>query len=97
MARSVFYYHRIRLKKNDGYSGIRDRIKTVYDASKGRYGYRRICLELRSEGCRINHKTVQKLMSQMGLKAKRKKRHYHSYKGECGKIAPNVINRDFSA
>ena len=36
-------------------------------------------------------------MRQMGLKAKRKKQHYRSYKGELGKIAPNVINRDFHA
>ena len=36
-------------------------------------------------------------MSQMGLKAKTKKRHYHSYKGEIGKIAPNVLERDFCA
>ena len=33
----------------------------------------------------------------MGLKAKRKKQHYHSYKGELGRIAPNVINRNFHA
>ncbi len=52
---------------------------------------------LRNGGCNINHKTVQKLMSQMGLEAKQKKRHYHSYKGQIGKSAPNVIDRDFSA
>ena len=45
----------------------------------------------------INHKTVQKLMNQMGLKAKARKRHYHSYKGEIGRIAPNVLERDFCA
>ena len=45
----------------------------------------------------INHKTVQKLMGQMALKAKRKKQHYRSYKGELGKIAPNVLDRDFKA
>ena len=36
-------------------------------------------------------------MGQMSLKAKQKKQHYNSYKGELGKIAPNVINRDFYA
>lgn len=72
MARSVFYYHLSRLKDNDGYDDTRKRIKAIYDDSKGRYGYRRICMSLRNEGCNINHKTVLKLMSQMGLKAKRK-------------------------
>jgi putative transposase len=33
-------------------------------------------------------------MGQMGLKAKRRKRHYHSYKGEVGKLAPNVLQRN---
>ena len=36
-------------------------------------------------------------MGQLGLKAKCKKRHYHSYKGEVGRIAPNVLERDFTA
>ena len=36
-------------------------------------------------------------MVQMSLKAKIKKQHYRSYKGELGKVAPNVINRDFKA
>lgn len=33
----------------------------------------------------------------MRLKVKQKKRHYHFYKGQVGKVAPNVINRNFSA
>lgn len=31
----------------------------------------------------------------MGLHGKRRKSKYKSYKGEVGKIAPNIINRDF--
>ena len=98
MARSVFYYHMSHMDDGDGYDGIRERIKQIYDKNHGRYGYRRICMELRRGGdIVINHKTVQKLMNQMGLKAKTRKRHYHSYKGEIGKIAPNVLERDFCA
>lgn len=33
----------------------------------------------------------------MSLKAKRKNQRYRSYKGDVGKVAPNVINRDFSS
>ena len=95
MARSVFYYHQKRITLCDGYDDIRGSIKRIYEESKGRYGYRRICYALRNEGVTINHKTVHKLMVQMCLKAKRKKRHYRSYKGEVGRIAPNVIARDF--
>ena len=97
MARSVFYYHLAHMNEGDGYDDLRNRIKAIYNENHGRYGYRRICLALRNEGKIVNHKTVQKLMSQLGLKAKCKKRHYHSYKGEIGRIAPNVLERDFAA
>ena len=97
MARSVFYYHLSHMDDSDGYEGLRCRIKAIFDGSHGRYGYRRICLALRNEGEKVNHKTVQKLMVQLGLRAKRRKRHYHSYKGLVGKIAPNVLERDFFA
>ena len=95
MARSVFYYHISHMDDSDGYDRIRTSIKQIYDKNHGRYGYRRICMELRNKDIVINHKTVQKLMNQMGLKANAKKRHYHSYKGEIGKIAPNVLERNF--
>ena len=97
MARSTYYYHTKRQGLTDGYDAVRERIRAIYDKHYGRYGYRRITVQLRNEGTDINHKTVQKLMSQMGLKAKRKRQHYRSYRGELGKIAPNVINRDFHA
>ena len=97
MARSVFYYHMSHMDDRDGYDGIRERIKQIYDRNHGCYGYRRICMELRNEDIVINHKTVRKLMNQMGLKAKTRKRRYRSYKGEVGRIAPNVLERDFSA
>jgi len=97
MARSTFYYNAKRLGQPDGYDAIRECIRTIYRKHHGRYGYRRITDQLHDDGIKINHKTVQKLMGQMGLTAKRKKQHYNSYKGEIGKIAPNVINRNFHA
>ena len=36
-------------------------------------------------------------MHEMGLKGKRPKEKYHSYKGETGKVADNIIARDFHA
>ena len=35
-------------------------------------------------------------MRSMGLHGKRRKSKYKSYKGEVGKIAPNILNRDFA-
>ena len=36
-------------------------------------------------------------MFDLGLKGKRPKEKYHSYKGDIGKKADNIINRDFKA
>lgn len=55
-------------------------------------------LGLRQKGIVINHKTVLKLMKSLNLRGKtRKNDKYHSYKGEVGKIAENVLNREFEA
>ena len=97
MARSTYYYHTKRLSEPDGYDDARTAIRKIYDHHKGRYGYRRVTSQLRNDGIHLNHKTVQKLMVEMNLYSKRKKAKYKSYKGEVGKIAPNVIDRDFAA
>ena len=62
---------------------------------KGRYGYNRISIQLKSEGFSINHKTVYRIMKEENLKNVRRRRHYHSYKGEIGKVAKNIVNRNF--
>lgn len=52
--------------------------------------------ELIKRGHKVNHKRVQRLMHTMGLAGKRPKEKYHSYKGEVGKVAENILDRDFS-
>ena len=74
-----------------------DVIRTVFEQNKRRYGVRRVHQELVNRGFNVNHKRVQRLMHKEGLLGKRPKEKYHSYKGEVGKIADNVINRDFKA
>ncbi len=97
MARATFYYNLKQLGKTDGKDDVRRRIQKIYNKHHGRYGYRRITSQLHDDGIEINHKTVQKLMQEMQLKGKRKKQHFHSYKGEVGKIAPNLLDRNFVA
>ena len=97
MARSTFYYYLKRMKQPDKYRELKDVIKQIFSENKGRYGYRRITMELHNRGYRVNHKTVQKLMRQCGLKCEIRRRKYRSYKGEVGKVAPNIIARDFKA
>ena len=71
-------------------------IRNIFEHNKGRYGVRRVHKELVNHGLNVNHKRVQRLMHEMNLLGKRPKEKYHSYKGEAGKIADNIINRDFS-
>jgi transposase InsO family protein len=97
MARPVFYYHRNRLNSADKYKREKMEIKNIYDLHKGRYGYRRITAGMRNRGYGINHKTVQKLMGILELKCRIRKVRYRSYRGEVGRIAPNVLERDFKA
>lgn len=69
----------------------------IHNENQGRYGYRRITMELHNRGYRINHKTVQRLMGLLGLKCMVRIKKYRSYKGQVGKIAPNLIQRNFKA
>ena len=72
-------------------------IKEIFEMNKARYGYRRILAVLRQKGYIINHKTVLKLMKSLNLQAKQRKSKYKSYKGEVGKVADNLLKRNFTA
>lgn len=97
MAKSVYYYQRQAGSKANPYQEVIESIKTIYHHHKGRYGYRRVHLELRNEQQYLNHKTVQKLMGQLGLKSTVRPKRYQSYKGSEGKVAPNLLERKFVA
>ena len=74
-----------------------DLITSIFFENKERYGFRRITAELHNRGIIVNHKKVSRIMRKLGLKGKVKKQKYHSYIGEVGHIAENIINRDFEA
>lgn len=97
MTRSSFYYHAKRSGSADKYSATKAMIEAIYHRHKGRYGYRRIAAVLRQEGYGINHKTVLRLMGILKLKSVIRVKKYKSYRGEQGKIAPNLLNRSFRA
>ncbi|AYE61261.1 transposase [Lactobacillus helveticus] len=103
---AIAYCERIRKKTEGLGSGKRSeeiakliaKIKEIFNHHQGRYGYRRVALQLIKEGWNITEKTVRYWMHKLGLKGiRRNKRKYSSYKGTIGKIAPNLIHRDFFA
>jgi len=97
MARSSFYYYKKSRQIKDKYLEIKELIFSIYHKHKGRFGYRRITLILKQKGFIINHKTVLRLMKSLGLKSLIRVKKYSSYKGEKGKIAPNILERNFKA
>jgi len=97
LARSTFYYQQKALREGDKYASMKERICTIYERHKGRYGYRRITAAIRQMGQQVNHKTVQRLMGQLGLKSLVRPKKYRSYRGATSCAAPNVLQRQFDA
>jgi len=97
IARSTYYYWVKQMNRPDKYEEVKKIIQKIFDENQGRYGYRRITLELRNRGVVLNHKTVRSLMNQMGLKCLVRMKKYRSYRGQVGRIAPNILERDFQA
>ena len=97
LPRSTYYYYTKKQKEPDKHAELKEEICAIVTENKGRYGYRRVTQELRNRGLHYNHKLVMKLMRQMGLSSKVRMKKYRSYKGEVGKVAPNLLERDFYA
>ena len=98
MAKSSYCYQQSVLNAPDKYADLRLKIRTVFDESSGRYGYRRIHSSLKNDEFTVSEKVVRRLMQEEKLivpTVKRKK--YSSYKGEITPAVPNVIERDFHA
>ena len=85
------------MKDPDKYQSVKEEITAIYHENKGRYGYRRITTELHKRNFHLNHKTVQRLMKELGIVCRVRMKKYRSYKGDVGKIAPNLLKRDFYA
>ncbi len=97
LPRATYYYHLKQMRVPDKYKKVKAEIALIYHENKGRYGYRRITTELHNRGFSCNHKTVQRLMRELGLVCRVRIKRYRSYRGEVGKIAPNLLNREFYA
>ena len=96
MARSTYFYELSKTNAvQERNAAVEAEIQAVFTQNKGRYGVRRVHAELVHRGYAVNHKRVQRLMHEMDLHGKRPKEKYHSYKGEVGRVAANVIDRDF--
>lgn len=97
LARSTFYYQVQSQQKPDKYAELKEKIQQIYHIEKGRYGYRRVALVIRKGGVLVNKKVIEKLMAALSLKSLVRPKKYQSYRGAVGKIATNLLERNFVA
>lgn len=97
LPRSSYYYQKDAMS-HDKYSEQRKQLRTMFDAGRRCYGYRRLHELFRQSGTRLSEKVVRRLMKEEGLNVYRPRRKkYSSYAGEISPEVPNIINRDFHA
>lgn len=98
LRRSTYYrYLNGKNPRHDRYADVRPLVGEAFSRTPNGMGYRQIALVLRNEqGLAISGKTVLRIMREEGLSCMIRRRKYSSYRGEQGKVARNVLNRDFS-
>ncbi|WP_156477384.1 IS3 family transposase, partial [Rossellomorea vietnamensis] len=97
LPKSTYYHITKKLDQPDPDRKWKRRINFIYHKHLGRLGYRRITDVLQAKGHDINKKKVLRIMRELGLKCIVRMKKYKSYKGKVGKVAPNILNRNFRA
>ncbi|MCP1312426.1 IS3 family transposase [Paenibacillus tyrfis] len=72
----IGYYAYLKRQDVDKDKSIKELIQTVYKKYDGKYGYRQIQLFLlQDHGVWMNHKKVLRLMKEMGLRSRIRRKH----------------------
>lgn len=98
---SVYYYH-INHKTNsykESNKILDDKIKKIYDESKGRYGSPKITEVLKRQGIKTSQKRVARRMKVLGLRSITVKKFNHSGKSKTDetKEYTNLLEQNFFA
>jgi putative transposase len=86
-----------RLSRPSRYGKVRAEIVAIFNRHDGKYGHRRVKLDLEKLDYRISNKKVLSRMREEGLFCKVRMKKYQSHRGEVGRVAPNLLERDFKA
>lgn len=97
LARSTFCYQVKSQQQPDKHAALKEQIQRIYYEQKKLYGYRRVALAIRNSGTLVNKKVVERLMVELGLKSVVRPKKYRSYRGVVGKLAANLLERNFVA
>ncbi|WP_164545423.1 IS3 family transposase [Paenibacillus albus] len=98
LSRSGFYAFLKRKEVNKD-QHAKELIRKTFERYKGIYGYRQIQLfMLQDHGVWMNHKKVLRLMKEMGLQAKIRRKYRHIRKWHVGdRVVKNILERQFEA
>lgn len=99
LPKSTYYrYAGGKNPKSDRWLDVRPLLREAFSRTPNGMGYRQVAMALKAEhGLRISGKTALKLMREEGLRCQIRRRRYDSYRGEQGKAARNILDRDFAA
>lgn len=99
LSKSTYYrYAKGKNPKTDRWAEIRPLIHEIFSRTPNGMGYRQIAMALKHEqGLAISGKTVLKLMREEKIICRIRHKRYNSYRGEQGKVAKNILNREFVA
>jgi len=97
ISRSGYYKWLKRSARSEKEDQLRNRILKLYEKFKGIYGYRRLKVAYKQQYSEtINHKKIYRLMREMGLKSRIRRKRRSFYKQTQIK-KPNILNRNFKA
>lgn len=99
LPKSTYYrYAKGRNPKRDKWTDVRPLVREIFSRTPNGMGYRQVAMALRFEqGLAISGKTVLKIMREEGLMCRIRRKKYNSYRGASGKVARNLLNREFKA
>lgn len=98
LARSTYFYNRLRRTLPDKYAQVRRTIADIFHGNYGCYGYRRIDGILHRVGMRLSEKVVRRLMAEDRLVVKTpRRRRFSAYAGDPTPAVENLLNRNFHA
>jgi putative transposase len=93
------YYAYLKRKSADRDKELKEQILTLYYKYDGKYGYRQLQLFLfQEQAIWINHKKVLRLMQELGIRSKIRRKHRCNYASSVGgRVAENLLKREFQA
>lgn len=101
VSRSGYYRYLQRNRRPHRDDELKEKIQFIYQQRRGLFGYRRIQAELKRRYAKIiNHKRVLRMMQELGIKAKIRRKRWINYQYLChtsSRVAENLLARKFHA